>query len=602
MDYRSIKLQALLVSAALLFLVAWAFAVPIFEAPDEPHHWMNARYLHDRWRLPPYNKWFAEGGQAPLYYLLVAPLAVKSDFPPRDVQQVDPQGRVESSCPPRLYQNCTKDLARFWPIRTVRLLTVLFSVLAVWFAFLAAAEATGSIWTGLLAGGLMAFLPEFTFRGMNVSNDAMVALTSAAGTYGIVRLLRRGFAWPAAWAAALAAALAFLSKLNGLAIAIVLAAVIVLMSAPWRVRLQRLAVVPAAFVIALPWLIHNQILYGDALAGKAIATVLPVLVERKSIADPYFMKAFPVTVGHSFVAVFGWMNLAAPTAIYTTFQWLGIVAGVGLLWQLVRCRKHTGAVIAALAGIVMLSIALLVQLNLTFSQPQGRLLFPALPAVAVLAALGLEALPLWNRWLTCATVLAAAALNVFILAKVIVPAYWVPAPHENVAVDVSVSDKLMTGGPAGPLNPGVTYGQTFTAAKNNLSIVDVVIATYNRRPSKGFLNMHLRKNPGEHWDIATAAVPAPSIDNCAYVRFAFPPIPDSAHQTYYLELDTQGLGKEDLLTVFLSGQDVYGGGNFWVNRVPRKNQDTCFRTFYTRGVCPSCTPAVPEDVVFQNKP
>jgi hypothetical protein len=146
-------------------------------------------------------------------------------------------------------------------------------------------------------------------------------------------------------------------------------------------------------------------------------------------------------------------------------------------------------VIAALAGIIVLSIALLVHLNLTFSQPQGRLLFPALPAVAVLAALGLEALPLWNRWLTCATVLAAAVGR--------------------------------------PLDPGVTFGQTFTAAKNNLSIVDVVIANYNRRPSKGFLNMHLRKNPGEQRDIAAAAIPAPSIDNCGYVRFAFPPIADS---------------------------------------------------------------------------
>src|ERR1035441_5037557 len=52
----------------------------------------------------------------------------------------------------------------------------------------------------------------------------------------------------------------------------------------------------------------------------------------------------------------------------------------------------------------------------------------------------------------------------------------------------------------------------------------------------------------------------------------------------------------------ICGQDVYGGGNFWENGVPRKNQDTCFRTFYTRGFCPNCTPAVPADVVFQNKP
>ena len=601
MDYRSIKLQAVLVSASLLFLVAWAFAVPIFEAPDEPQHWMNARYIHDRWRLPPYNKWFTEGGQAPLYYILVAPFAVKSEFP-SSARGLDPEGRIEFACWPRFYQNCTKDFARFWPIRTVRLLTVLFSVLAVWFAFLAAAEVTGSIWTGLLAGGLMAFLPEFTFRGMNVSNDAMVALTSAAGTYGIVRLLRRGFAWPAAWATALAAAVGFLSKLNGLAIAIVLAAVIVLISAPWRDRLKRLAVVPAAFVIAVPWLIHNQLRYGDALASKAIATVLPLLVERKGIGDVYFVKMFPMSTGRSFIAVFGWMNVLAPTGVYWAFSWVGIVAGVGLLWRLARCDMRTRAAIAALAGIAMLSIAMLVDLNLTFTQPQGRLLFPALPAVAVLAAVGLEAVPIWNRWLTGATVLAAAALNLFILAKVIVPAYWIAKPHENVAADISVSDKLMTAGPAGPLNPGTTYGQTFTAAENNLSIVDVLIATYNHRPSKGVLKMRLRESAKDRWDIAAVAVGARSINDCTYVRLAFPPITDSAHRSYYLELETEDLAKEEHLTVFLSGQDVYGGGNFWVNRLSRITQDMCFRTYYTRGLCPSCTPAVQEDVVFQNKP
>jgi len=68
----------------------------------------------------------------------------------------------------------------------------------------------------------MAFLPEFTFRGMSVSNDAMVTAAAAAGTYGIVRLVRRGFTWPVAWATALAAVLAFLSKLNGMPIAMVL--------------------------------------------------------------------------------------------------------------------------------------------------------------------------------------------------------------------------------------------------------------------------------------------------------------------------------------------------------------------------------------------
>src|SRR5262245_58013133 len=63
-------------------LVAWAFATPVFESPDEPAHWQYARYLHDRWSLPFYEAGFEEANSPPLYYLALAPLAVPSRLPP----------------------------------------------------------------------------------------------------------------------------------------------------------------------------------------------------------------------------------------------------------------------------------------------------------------------------------------------------------------------------------------------------------------------------------------------------------------------------------------------------------------------------------------
>ena len=220
---------------------------------------MNARYIHDRGQLPPYNHIFSEGEQGPLYYVLVAPFARKCDLPP-GLQRADANGRVISPCPPRVFQNCTQDFARYWPVRTVRLLTAVFSVFTVLFIFLAGREMTGKEQTGLLAAGMAAFLPEFTFRGMNVSNDALLALASAACTYGILRLLRRGFSWPTVWLTSVAAALAILAKLNGIVVAAVLGGVLLLSPAPWRLRLKRLAVLGGALLIVAPWLIRNQLL------------------------------------------------------------------------------------------------------------------------------------------------------------------------------------------------------------------------------------------------------------------------------------------------------------------------------------------------------
>jgi Dolichyl-phosphate-mannose-protein mannosyltransferase len=487
------------------------------------------------------------------------------------------------------------------------LITAFLSLLTVCFTFLAAFEASGSYWTGLLAGGLLAFLPEFAFRGMNISNDAMVAFLAAAGTYGIVRLLRRGFSWQVAVATALCAALALLAKVNGIAIGIVLGGLILALPAPWPVRLKRAALVPAAFLIAIPWAVHNMLLYGDPLASNAIAAILPGLVDRKTLLSPYFVSAFPSDLWHSFVGMFGWMNVAPPPAIYEAFAGIGILAGCGLMWRLIRrgVQPKPYAVIAALTLMVALSIALLVRLNLTFTQPQGRLLFPALPALSILVALGLEALPGWSRWLSCGTVLAAAALNLFVLTKVIVPQYWMPMPEsESLAADISIPDTLITGGPAGPLNPGGdNYGQTFTARKNNLTMIEVEIGTYRGRLSRGYLNLHLRKSPRSRRDIASVAIPAGTIGDCTYARLRFPPIPDSAHQSYYLMLDTKSLAPEEHLTVFLSSQDVYPDGRFLINGIPYKDSDTCFRTFYARDLCPCCTRGpVPEDSYAQSRP
>src|SRR5262245_55058539 len=93
----------LLASTALL-LVLWSFAVPIFEAPDEPAHWQYAQYLHTQKKLPVYTAWVVEANQPPLYYLLIAPFAAPSTLPV-SAAHFDAAGRLMPEFPPRFYRH-----------------------------------------------------------------------------------------------------------------------------------------------------------------------------------------------------------------------------------------------------------------------------------------------------------------------------------------------------------------------------------------------------------------------------------------------------------------------------------------------------------------
>src|SRR5271166_5905073 len=102
-----------------LILILWSFAVPIFEAPDEPLHWQYARYLNQTRSLPIYGPTFREANSPPLYYALIAPLAFETTLPP-----AMPEGD-RAMVSPKLYQNRLADFGRYWPIRSARLATAL---------------------------------------------------------------------------------------------------------------------------------------------------------------------------------------------------------------------------------------------------------------------------------------------------------------------------------------------------------------------------------------------------------------------------------------------------------------------------------------------
>lgn len=414
----------LLASAALM--VAWSFAVPAFEGSDEPAHWRYARYLNQNRGLPLDAPSNPEAFSPPLYYLLIAPFAVDVKLPPIGYVGEEYGKWRLILFPPRVYQNASDDFGRYWPFRAARLASVLISLFTIWFCALAGTEASGSPWTGLLVGGLVAFWPMFTFRGMNVSNDALVAMLSALALYLIVRLIKRGFTWGIGIFAALAVAGAFLSKTNAIILPVPLLLAIISEKAPWRAKLLRAGVLGAIMlVIVAPWLIRNQHLYGDLLAQKAMLTVGSELVHKHSLGSGYFLIRFPYLLITSFIGTFGWGNLRLPVLAYLVYM-IALVSA-GACWIVgIRQGRVDFRLSAIISSVIVLNLIAIAHFNLTFPQPNGRYMLPALPAIALLLGLGLESQRSWSEFRTVLTVGGLAATNLIILVYLVIPAYWPP--------------------------------------------------------------------------------------------------------------------------------------------------------------------------------
>ena len=91
----------------------------------------------------------------------------------------------------------------------------------------------------------------------------------------------------------------------------------------------------------------------------------------------------------SFIGVFGWANVLMPPLAYRPYVLFFALALGGAALGLWR-RRLDRRLAAVLAIAILGALAVVVRINLQFTQPQGRYLLPGLPAFAVLIALGLR--------------------------------------------------------------------------------------------------------------------------------------------------------------------------------------------------------------------
>jgi 4-amino-4-deoxy-L-arabinose transferase-like glycosyltransferase len=377
-----VGLVALVLAVQVGIALQYATRIPPYNAPDEPAHANYARHVAATASLPVLRPgdWDAallerlkaerfpeaadvstigyESHQPPLYYLLAAPLA---------------GGGVVA----------------------MRLGSVVIGAVALLALYLTARALIADQPTALLALALAALVPQHGATRASVSNDGLTELWLSLLLLLSVVLQRVGTTGRRAGLVGLVTGLAMLTKLSGWVAAPV--AVAALLLAPTKAGRKGAHVAVAGAVAAglvVPWLIRGALVYGldDPLGLRRHDEV----VGGQQLTDAADLPRMAATLFRSFWGQFGWMGVLMDERVYLALGALSAVIATGIvLWLmpwggLWRESDRRGWSLAGLllGGVVVATVAY----NARYLQPQGRYLFPAMAALAPLAAVGLREL------------------------------------------------------------------------------------------------------------------------------------------------------------------------------------------------------------------
>jgi 4-amino-4-deoxy-L-arabinose transferase-like glycosyltransferase len=392
------------------------------------------RYLVEENRLP-----VLQMGDYPHLYLE----EIKARrFPPE--MSIDPL-RYEFHQPP-LYYLLASLVYRVTSgsLLALRLLSVLLGavLLAVtWMVVRSVFPGQPSLVLGTTA--FVAFLPMHVAMSSAVNNDILAELLLAISVLGLVRVVRRRESSPRqAILVGIAVGLGLITKIS------VLIALPMMMATIAMTRLGEhslssgrvwardgLLILGVAALITLPWLVRNQLVYGD-LDVWGLARHSQVVVGQPRTAEwlaqmgwGNLLKAFVGTTFRSFWGQFGWMGVLLDRRLYLTLALLSALASAGVLLRLVCIFWPTAGRIGTvcegggnrgpsqwqLPGLLALWLILALLsytwYNSQFVQHQGRYLFPALIPLGLVFGVGLgQALQRHSAWLVSGLCLCGALL------------------------------------------------------------------------------------------------------------------------------------------------------------------------------------------------
>ena len=400
--------------AHLTLAGTYAWRTPAWEGPDENDHAYYASFLAATGRQPTILQSAATTGRAPheegslghhppLYYAILVGLTRafgSGDYTPfwapnpawpgtSDLKWL--HGRDEQ--PP-----VSREIGMLRVLRCFSVLLGAVSIILTW-ALARVLFATRLVIADAAVVAL-ACLPQWSWMHGVLDNGNLATALAAATLLVLARGARAGTLDLGTGASlGLLLGVALLTKLTALfllpLVAITYAhALIVARGGRGRLLVSAAIAFGLAALLSGAWFWRNAALYGDPLALAPHAVAFASNRVPADLRSNYIVGDFVWRTLHSTFAGIGWACRTAPRAV----EYAGaVVAILALLGAATRARvlvREGGAPLGIAVVAFGLTITGLVQFNLTFFQPQGRYLFPAIGVAAILVGAGLAQLPL----------------------------------------------------------------------------------------------------------------------------------------------------------------------------------------------------------------
>ncbi|MDM8527416.1 hypothetical protein QUF58_04320 [Anaerolineales bacterium HSG24] len=424
--------------------------VPMFEKPDELKHFAVAQYMHAERKLPyveagVYQPYDQEGTQPPLYHALVALTSSWLDLsqfvePARNPHYVDERSFIwRQRGNNNLYLHSPTEYwsgdAVIWAGRIGRWLSLLMGIVTIILTYRLAGLTFNSQTLKVsktfrvLSAGFVAFLPQFLHLSTAITNDSLsTTLATAILLYWAI-MMRNGLSNRYLVGLGVLLGLGGLTKLSLLYMmpvsGLVVAWRIFVMpritpsfeiaeiaeiaetptetALPWAQRLKQLVwagllLIGLSLLIAGGWYARNGWVYGDVTALNAHLLYRGGALEQTPTLSQLWQTEL-IGLELSFWAAFGAGQILLEPWLYDLLRWLKYLIFSGLTIGLIRMglrgwrdRSLTIShqiILLLLFWILIIFAALLRWMQITPAS-WGRLLFPALPAIAIVSMWGLS--------------------------------------------------------------------------------------------------------------------------------------------------------------------------------------------------------------------
>jgi hypothetical protein len=390
--YQKGPLLVLCVVVGLFVVMATVVALrtPAWEAADEPDHVQNVEsFVGGHWyRMRPGSG--NEAHQPPLYYLLLAGWQRVADQP--RVVPTPGAGALFSGQPDRGAFARHRDADHEF-LLWLRLPNVLLGALTVLLTAAAVQFVTEDRWTPVVAAAIVAMTPRFLFLSAFVTNDNLANLLGALLTFFALWFVKH----PTAMRMGLVGGtvgLLVITKLSALPLAVVIVVTAAIVRRDWFGRARLALLEGAAAVVVSGWyLVQNSVRYGDPLARHASEDYLGpsgglgTFQLPYRVTDPVAQIALhvPGKIARGFWYTSGWNQFRWSWPASIPFWFALAFALTGLIGARIPART-----LLTLGSLTLAAFASVWIVSFQTASYEARLALTGLPALAALAALGVQ--------------------------------------------------------------------------------------------------------------------------------------------------------------------------------------------------------------------